>query len=83
MNEPRFWMYETTGVLAPVIEAYLRGKWLDEAEIGVMRAYLRQWIMAPVWKGVDELRASVSLIRTRSDIHSWLDAALDEGIDPL
>jgi hypothetical protein len=78
-------MYETTGILAPVIEAYLHGRWLDKTAISVMRAYLRQWIMAPVWDGVgvDELRASVSLIRTRSDIQSWLDAALDEGIDPL
>jgi hypothetical protein len=83
---PRYWRYETSGVLAPVVTAYIQGRELTEAEVGVMRAYLRQWILAPVWAGDSELRAlreNVERIRTRRDIDAWLMAALDEGHDPL
>jgi hypothetical protein len=80
---PHYWVYETTGALARVIERYLISKPLNEEEIAIMRAYLRQWIMAPQWANADELRASVLKIRNNRDIERWLDAALDQGIDPL
>jgi len=83
---PKFWQHETTGVLRPVIEAYLNGKELDPAQVLVMRAYLRQWIQSPVWYGGEELerlRTSLEAIQTRRDISAWLDAALEEGFDPL
>ena len=83
---PRFWQYETTGVLRPVVEAYLNGKELDAAAVLVMRAYLRQWIQSPVWHGGDELerlRTSLETIRNRRDISAWLYDALEEGLDPL
>jgi hypothetical protein len=49
MSAPGFWHYETTGRLRPVIEAYLLGKRLSYDDVSTMRAYLRQWIMSPVW----------------------------------
>jgi hypothetical protein len=87
---PRFWRYEKSGVLAPVVEAYLLGQPLSLEQIGVMRAYLRQWIQSPVWGAnpagageLEQLRAAVALIRTREDIRRWLALALAEGMDPL
>lgn len=82
---PGFWMHETSGVLAPVIHAYLRGDELSRYEVGIMRAYLRQWINAPGFVGpeVDALRREVDSIATRNDVTAWLDRAVDAGVDPL
>jgi len=83
MNVPGYWMNETSGVLRPVVEAYLKGGNLNPEQIVTMRAYLRQWIMAPAWRGVENLRRSVDNIRTQADLDHWLDRALNEGIDPF
>jgi hypothetical protein len=83
---PGYWMYETTGVLAPVVKKYLNYEPLSDSDVATMRAYLRQWIMAPVWKGDAELaalRAAVNRIQTQNDISEWLEAAMEEGHDPL
>jgi len=82
---PGYWMHETSGVLAPVVKAYLNGELLTVIDIGVMRAYLRQWIMAPgfIGEGTEALRRSVEQIQTQRDIDEWIEAAIEEGIDPL
>jgi hypothetical protein len=85
MNAPGYWMYETSGALRPAIVAYLQGDELTPAEIAAIRAYLRQWIMAPAWHGpaIDALRAAIDGLTSRQAIRRWLDIALDENIDPL
>jgi len=83
---PGYWMNETSGVLRPAIEAYLRGNdELTPEHLAAFRAYLRQWIAAPAWQGetVDLLRATIDAIRCRGDIAAWLHVAEQEGIDPL
>jgi hypothetical protein len=91
---PGYWMYETTGVLRPVIEAYLGGEPMTEAQIAAMRAYLRQWIGAPVWDtnphaGPMEhawlagMRARIDDLTSRKAIANWLNDAVTGGIDPL
>lgn len=82
---PGFWMNETSGVLRPAVEAYLRGRAMDHRQIAAMRAYLRQWIAAPGFVGpmVDVLRTQVEEITTRQGISRWLDRAEEIGIDPL
>jgi hypothetical protein len=84
-DRPKFWMNESTGILAPVVEAYLVGDALTAEQVHLMRVYLRQWIDSPVWKGdaIEKLRATVEHISNKTDITNWLDAAMDEGIDPL
>jgi len=84
-DAPGYWMYETSGALRPAIAAYLQGDELTPAEIAVIRAYLRQWIMADGWHGpaIDALRAAIDGLTSRQAIRRWLDIALDEGIDPL
>ena len=83
---PLFWLYETSGVLQPAVEAYLAGRALTVQDIAALRAYLRQWINAPVWAEspqVLRLRNRINTIHGRQDLEKWLDDALDEGIDPL
>ncbi len=86
LGVPGYWRAETSGVLAPVVEAYIKGQTLTHGQIVVMKMYLRQWTMAPVWAGDAELEAlrwSVEQIQTQQDISDWLWKALAEGHDPL
>jgi hypothetical protein len=87
-------MYETSGVLRPVIEAYLRGEPMTQPQIAVMRAYLRQWVCAPMWNtnphaGREEhawlarMRARIDDLTSRKAINDWLEDAVDGGLDPL
>lgn len=82
---PGFWMDETSGVLAPVIVAYLHGESLTLKQIAVMRAYLRQWIAAPGFIGpeIDELRERVDALNSIGAIHQWIEDAVSAGADPL
>ena len=81
----KFWMYETTGVLWPAIWAYLKEEPMSDAQIAVMRAYLRQWIMDDGWRGegVNELRNAVDGLISRRAIVDWLRLAEELGLDPL
>jgi hypothetical protein len=79
---PGYWMNETSGKLAPVVEKYLRGEVLTTDEVAIMRAYLRQWI-AGDFQGVDHLRLRVGRLTTTRMIREWLKDAEDIGIDPL
>ena len=86
MNEPGYWMDETTGALRPAVQAYLRGEPMTQFQVAAMRAYLRQWIEARVWGrgiGIDRLRRRVNGLLSREDISEWLDEAETVGIDPL
>lgn len=87
---PGYWQDEESGVLRPVVESYLNGAPLSPLQIGVMRAYLRQWMHAPAWRslpsepgGVAQLRRDVEAISDRASLAGWLERALALGIDPL
>lgn len=91
---PGYWMAETTGVLRPAVEAYLNRAPLTEEQIATLRAYLRQWIMAPTWDanphaGAPEkavlagLRAGIAGLTSREAISRWLSDAVGAGLDPL
>jgi hypothetical protein len=85
-DAPGYWMHETTGVLRPAVEAYLLDEPMTSGQIATMRAYLRQWIMAPGWVAgpvIDQLRGMVDFLTTREEIDRWMGIAMDEGIDPL
>jgi hypothetical protein len=87
---PGYWMFETSGVLKPAIEAYLARDELTPAEIAAIRAYLRQWIDGP-WHAapgaearvLERLRRMVDELDTRQKINIWLTQALSIDIDPL
>lgn len=82
---PGYWMHETSGVLRPAVEAYLFGDAMTPEQIAALRAYLRQWIEAPGFRGfvVDELRRTLDGLTTRQAITAWLHLADDAGVDPL
>jgi hypothetical protein len=91
---PGYWMDETGVLLRPAVEAYLSGCNMAPIEIAVMRAYLRQWIMDPVWDAnphaddlehacLTQLRTEVDGLTSRAAIASWLPKAEAFGIDPL
>ena len=77
-------MNETSGVLRPAVEAYLRGGPLDDGQIAALRAYFRQWIAGP-WEGpgIEKLRDGIDGLTSRRAIVRWLDLAMKENIDPL
>lgn len=84
MTMPGFWMYETSGVLRPAVDAYLNHEPMSGEQIAALRAYLRQWIAAPwIGPGIERLRTKVDGLQSREAISDWLDDALAEGIDPL
>lgn len=88
---PLYWADETSNVLRPVVMRLLDGEALSPQDCAVMRAYLRQWIMAPVWDlnphgGHDalfDLRSRLEGLTTRAAIALWLDDAAEQGLDPL
>lgn len=84
-NVTGFWMNETTGVLRPAVEAYLAGGPMTTLQIAAMRAYLRQWVAAPTFRGpeVDRLRRDIEGLTDRAAIRLWIARAVEEGIDPL
>jgi mono/diheme cytochrome c family protein len=84
LDAPGYWMNETSGVLRPAVEAYLKGELITHGQIAAIRAYLRQWMAGP-WQGedIEALRAGIDGLTTRTAIHAWLTRALEAGIDPL
>lgn len=82
---PHYWRNETSGVLQPAVMAYLEGGEMTAGQISALRAYLRQWIAAPVWHGpeVHELREGIDRLTSREAIGNWLAIAVERGIDPL
>jgi len=85
VHSPGYWMAETSGVLRPAVEAFLRNEPMSDAQVAAMRAYLRQWIVAEWFGGaeLDELRGTVDGLVTKKAISAWLDRALSIGVDPL
>ena len=91
---PHYWMHETSGVLAGPVQRYFEGEALSDADIGALRAYLRQWIGSPVWDAdphVDEhgrnalqgLRDLIDSLTNREQISRWVQQSLEIGIDPF
>jgi hypothetical protein len=82
---PGYWRNETSGILRPAVEAYLRGEVLTVQHISAMRAYCRQWITSRyfIGPGVEELRRRVDGLTTRQAIEDWMDLADEAGCDPL
>ena len=93
-DAPGYWMHETSGVLRPAVEAYLAGDPMLPDQIAKLRAYLRQWIMSPLWDQnphmttyhrawLDQMRLRVGGLKDRGAIDRWLSDATGAGLDPL
>lgn len=85
-SEPGYWKNEISGTLQPVVTAFINGERLDADGVAIMKFYFRQWIYADVWAGTEEiegLRRMIDEVATQHGLSSWVDRALDAGIDPL
>ena len=86
-DAPKYWMYEQSGILKPVVMKYLKDTQpLSQPQIQIMRDYLYQWISSPVWGGggvLEATRLRVAAIKTQADIDSALNAMVHMGMDPL
>lgn len=92
---PGYWMDETGGELASAVGAYIKGeRFLTLRELALMRAYVKQWILSPVWDEnpfqdahgivkLKQLRADAGRIASEAALDAWLDAAVEQGFDPL
>jgi hypothetical protein len=81
---PTYWANQE-GLLFGAMSRYLQGATPTPADIGLIRAYLVQWIDNPFWMGpnVEKLRKMARGIETRTQIEAWLRLAVADGIDPL
>jgi hypothetical protein len=90
-DAPGYWMNETSGALRPAVEAYLKSERLSLAQLGAMKAYLRQWVNSSAWdrnpygghEDLLSLRARVAAISDQADLDAAIAAATDIGMDPL
>jgi len=93
-DAPKYWMHETSGVLALAVKRYLNREALTVRDLAVLKAYLRQWICSPVWDmnptadlrshlALGRLRKAVETLHSREHIDAWIHTALEEGHDPL
>lgn len=88
-----YWVFETTGVLRPAVEAYLLTMApLAPQHVAALRAYCRQWIElfeppedAPEAQRrvIARLRAMVDGLVDRRAFDVWIMQATDIGADPL
>ena len=83
---PRFWMEETTGALAAVIEIYMRGDDLTLAQVEVLKLYLRQYLeRAVIADDADRPRllGRIERVRSVSDVERLADSLSEAGVEPF
>ena len=89
---PLYWPNANGTELRPAIKRYLRRQRLGLHDVELIRQYLRQWIMSPVWDqmsspGTDaallNLRTRIGRLYTEESIRHWIETATAWGLDPL
>lgn len=83
---PRFWMEETTGALAAVIEIYMRSEPLSEQQLDLIRIYLRQYVeRAVIAEDADRPRflERIDKLKRVGDLERLADALSEAGIEPF
>jgi len=95
---PLYWGDEVTGELKAAVMAYYNealGKCtITDRQFELLRQYLIHHINAPCWMAnpsadeeqraqIEELRRMAGRIKTPGDIATYIDEAMDLGLDPL
>jgi hypothetical protein len=83
---PRFWMEETTGKLAEAIEVYMRAEPLTDAQLELIRIYLRQYIeRAVIAEDADRRRLldRVEKLRRVGDVERLAESLSEAGVEPF
>lgn len=85
-DPPKYWMHETSSVLATAMKSYLDGRDLTAEELDYLKSYLWQWVKSPAWYAsglLEPLRLQVAAISCQRDLEAAIEAATQLGIDPL
>lgn len=83
---PRFWMEETTGKLGEAVEVYMRSEPLSEAQIDVIKIYLRQYVERAVMAEDSDRRKlleRIEKLRRVGDIERLADSMSEAGLEPF
>lgn len=93
---PLYWGDEMTGELRGAVLAYLNPTSGSPTprQLELLRAYILHHIHAPCWLAnphatpeycaqIGALQQQAAEIRTVDDVHAYIEAALDLGLDPL
>ncbi len=83
-NPPRFWMEETTGVLAEAVDAYMGGERLSAAQLDALKLYLHQFIERAVLAGDANrklLLQQIARLRGVADVERFADQASEYGAE--
>jgi hypothetical protein len=91
---PKYWRYETSGVLPGTMERYLKSEALSLQDLAILNLYLRQWIESPAWdrnphltdvgrKELADLRDQTRRAKCEPDIRRAVKRMVELGMDPL
>lgn len=83
---PRFWMEETTGTLAAVIEIYMRSEALKADQLDLIRLYLKQYLeRAVITDEADRRRmlGRIDKLRNVQDVERLVDDLAEVGVEPF
>ena len=83
---PRFWMEETTGILADAVGVYMRGEPLAAAQLELLQLYLQQYIERTVIaEDADRKRLleRIGRLRTIGDLNRLVESLSEAGIEPF
>lgn len=91
-NTPLNWQNEQSGNLAEAVKAYFAHMTGEDTrfqgmQFALVRDYLRYYINAPCWQSegneIDELRKSVTGLKTPEEMREWIMKCVHLGIDPF
>lgn len=91
---PLRWQDDVSGVLPSAVFAFFRYGAKESAippteeQLGLVREYMEYYINAPCWeqgefRELDQLREKVLTLKTAQDLHDFIYACMEIGIDPL
>jgi hypothetical protein len=81
---PRFWMEETTGVLADAVDTYMNGERLSAAQLDLIKLYLRQYLERAVLASDanrNRLLSRIDKLHTTSDLEAFADEISEYGAE--
>lgn len=85
-SPPHYWMTEQTGRLAEAIEAYINGDALAKEQLGLIKAYLRQYLERAVMTGDakrNRLLEQVAALRDSREVERFADDLAEIGVEPF
>lgn len=81
---PRFWMEETTGVLADAVETYMSGEPLTPDQLDLIKIYLRQFLERAILASDANRKLLVSRVdklTSTADVEAFADDLSEFGAE--